>query len=292
MHTKYSVLAIGINLHESEKINIQEDLKLDDITLDIASIKDIIIKIIDGEMKVSIKDKDIAKYDYIWIQSGWTTTHIAYILDLYLETEGIPHNKTNISNTKLSDMFFLAINNISIPNTYFHNGLRINNENISDIVDICNFPCIFKTSLGSLGENVFLIDSKGEIEKTIRDKKKYNRYIFQEYIPNDFDYRIVVANGKPTSACIRTRTSDKYRNNVALGATENFINLQDIPKDVLDIATRSAVALNLNWAGVDVVNHKDTGKNYVLEVNRRPGLTGKSSEITAACNYIIELVNA
>lgn len=292
MHTKYSVLAIGINLHESEKINIQEELKLGNIALDIASIKDIIIKIIDGDIKVSIKDKDITKYSYIWIQSGWNTTHIAYILDLCLDVEGIPHNKTNISNTKLSDMFFLATNNISIPNTYFHNGLRINKENISEIVKICKTPCIFKTSLGSLGENVFLIEGEGDIQKTILEKKKYNRYIFQEYIPNDFDYRIVVANGKPTSACIRTRTNDKYRNNVALGATEDFILPKDIPQNVLDLASYSTNALHLNWAGVDIVTHKETGKNYVLEVNRRPGLTEKSSEITAACNYILALVNS
>lgn len=292
MHTKSSVLVIGINLHENEKINIQKELKLDNITLDIASIKDIIIKIIDTNINVSIKEKDISKYDYIWIQSGWTTTHLAYILDLYLETQNIPHNKTDIYNTKLSDMFFLATNNIPVPNTYFHNGLKINEENISDIMEICNTPCIFKTSLGSLGTNVFLIEGEKDIKKTILEKKQYNRFLFQEYIPNDFDYRIVVANGKPTSACIRTRTNDLFRNNVALGATEDFILPKDIPQNILDLATYSANALHLNWAGVDIVTHKETGKNYVLEVNRRPGLSDKSSEITAACNYIFELVNS
>jgi D-alanine-D-alanine ligase-like ATP-grasp enzyme len=288
---KHSVLAIGINLPDNEKITIQKNLKLDDITLDTASIKDIIIKIIDGNIKVSIKNKDITRYNYIWIQSGWTTTHMAYILDLYLISQNIPHNTTNIYFTKLSDMYILASKGISVPNTFFHNGQKINEKNLEDIETICKLPCIYKTSLGSLGSNVFLIDQKCKIEETIHDKKKYNKYMFQEYIPNDFDYRIVIANGKPSSACIRTRVNDKYRNNVALGAKEDFIDLKNIPQQVLDIAVESAKALNLDWAGVDVVTDKKTGINYVLEVNRRPGLTENSSEIAAFYKHIKELVN-
>ncbi|KKQ04327.1 MAG: hypothetical protein US14_C0015G0012, partial [candidate division WS6 bacterium GW2011_WS6_36_26] len=60
--------------------------------------------------------------------------------------------------------------------------------------------------------------------------------------------------------------------------------------DVIDIAIRSAKALKLKWAGVDVVTDKDTGHNYILEVNRRPGLTEKSTEISAAYKYIKGLV--
>jgi len=120
----------------------------------------------------------------------------------------------------------------------------------------------------------------------IRKNGKYNKYIFQEFISNDFDYRVVVANNKATSVCKRTRVEDKYRNNVALGATEEFVNVKDTPQGVIDIAVGASRALKLNWAGVDVVTDNNTNKNYVLEVNRRPGLTEKSSEIVALYTYI------
>jgi len=285
-----SVLAIGINTPAEEKILIQKKLKQKDITLDTASIKDIIFEIIDGRISVNINSKDLSKYDYVWIQSGWNTTHMAYLLHLYLKSQDIPHNKTNIHNTKLSDIFHLASKNVLVPNTFFHNGLKVNEQNIEEIEKVCKLPCIYKTSLGSLGDNVFLIDQAENIEKTIKENGKYNRYLFQEYIPNDFDYRVVIANGKSTSVCKRTRVKDKYRNNVALGASEDFIKLKNVPEEVLDIAIQSAKALRLNWAGVDVVTDKDTGINYVLEVNRRPGLTEQSSETTAAYMYIKGLV--
>lgn len=285
-----TILAIGINTPVKEKRIIQERLKLKEITLDWASIKDIIFEIKEGVVTVNIKGMDLKKYDYVWIQSGWNTTHMAYLLHQYLKSQKIPHNRTNIHNTKLSDIFSLASKNILVPNTFFHNGLKVDTKSISKIEKICKLPCIYKTSLGSLGSHVYLIDKKGDIVKTIKENGKYNRYIFQEYIPNDFDYRVVIANGKSTSVCKRTRVSDKYRNNVALGASEDFIKVKNAPEDVIDIAIQSAKALRLNWAGVDVVTNKDNGKNYVLEVNRRPGLTEKSSEISAAYKYIKGLV--
>lgn len=282
----HSVLAIGINIPVKEKDIIKKELKQDDITLDTASIKDIIFKIIDGKIIVNIKNKDLNKYTYVWIQSGWNTTHLAYLLHLYLKSKKIPHNKTNTHNTKLSDIFSLAYKDVLVPNSFFHNGLKINSKNIEEIERVCKLPCIYKILQGSLGSHVYLINQKGDIKQTIKDNGKYNRYIFQEYIPNNFDYRVVIANGRPTSVCKRTRVTDKFRNNVALGAEEDFIKIKDVSEDVLDIAIEATNALKLNWAGVDVVTHKDTGKNYILEVNRRPGLTEKSSEITAAYKYI------
>jgi len=285
-----TVLAIGINTPVEEKVIIQKKLKLKDITLDTASIKDIVFEIVDGVITVNIKGKDLKQYDYVWIQSGWNTTHMAYLLHLYLKSQKIPHNKTNSHNTKLSDIFTLAYKGVLVPNTYFHNGLNVTSENIREIVNVCKLPCIYKTSLGSLGCNVFLIDKEEEIKQTIKDNGKYNRYIFQQYIPNDFDYRVVIANGKSTSVCKRTRVTDKFRNNVALGACEEFIKVKDVPTEVINIAIKSANALKLKWAGVDVVTDKDTGENYILEVNRRPGLTEKSTEISAAYKYIKGLV--
>lgn len=284
--TKYSVLAIGINSTKKDKIKIQKRLKLDHIDLDIASIKDIFFNIIDGEIAASIDEKDITKYDYVLIQSGWSTTHMAYLLHLYLESKHIAHNKPNVHSTKLSDIFFIASKGISVPNTFFQSGLNINDEKILNIEKTCKLPCIYKILFGSLGSCVYVIDNKEKIKDMIRKHGKYNRYIFQEFIPNTFDYRVVIANNKASSVCKRTRMKDKYRNNVALGAKEEFISIENTPRDILDIAVEASKALKLDWAGVDVVTDNNTNRNYVLEVNRRPGLTEKSSEIVALYTYI------
>lgn len=286
---KHLILAVGINSTAVEKIKIQKMLKIENITLDIASIKDIFVRIIDGNITVGLDGKDLKKYDYILIQSGWNTTHMAYLLHLYLKSQNIPHNKTNIHSTKLSDIFFLASKGVSVPNTFFHNGFKIDNDSKINIEEICKLPCIYKTLLGSLGSRVHLIDSMEDIEGTVKENGKYNKYIFQEFISNSFDYRVVVANNQASSVCKRTRVNDLFRNNVALGATEEFISIQDTPKEVIDMAIEASKALKLKWAGVDIVTDNKTNRNYVLEVNRRPGLTEKSTEIGALYRYIKEL---
>ena len=60
-----SVLAVGINTPVEEKIIIQEKLKLKDITLDTASIKDIVFEIIDGKISVDIKGKVKSKEKFM-----------------------------------------------------------------------------------------------------------------------------------------------------------------------------------------------------------------------------------
>ena len=285
----YSVLAVGMNTVSKEKSLIQDKLKRKSITLDIASIKDPVFTIKDGVIGVEINKRDLKSYDYVWIQSGWNTTHMAYLLHICLKFLNIPHNKPNIHTTKLSDIFSLASQGIQVPNTFFHNGLRINSQKELEILRICKFPCIYKTALGSFGTDVFLIDKRESIKQNIQDNRKFSRFIFQKYIPNDFDYRVIIANGKPVSICKRIRINDKYRNNVALGAREEFVNIKKISKDILDTAINATKALKLNWAGVDIVTSKITGKNYVLEVNRRPGLTQNSLETICAYNYVKQL---
>lgn len=208
--------------------------KENNIHLDFASIKDPVFKILNGSVSSNIGGNDLKEYKYVWIQSGWTTTHMANLLHMYLQSKGIPHNVPNKQDTKISDIFTLAINGISVPNTFFHNGLKINDEHIDEIENVCKFPCIYKKLTGSLGSQVFLIEEKGLIPQVIKEYKKYNSYIFQQYIPNDFDYRIVVANGKAVSICKRTRINDTYRNNVALGASEEFISIENTPKEILN----------------------------------------------------------
>ena len=96
---RYSVLAVGINSTKKEKAKIQKELKLDNINLDVASIKEVLFRLKEGKISASIAGKNPSKYDYILIQSGWSTTHMAYLLHLYLKSQKIPHNIPSTQST-------------------------------------------------------------------------------------------------------------------------------------------------------------------------------------------------
>jgi len=72
----------------------------------------------------------------------------------------------------------------------------------------------------------------------------------------------------------KVRTDEnEFRNNVALGAKEEFLDLNQIPGVLKQIAVKAADVLGYQISGVDVLVDKTTGKYWLLEANRGPGLT-------------------
>ena len=98
---------------------------------------------------------------------------------------------------------------------------------------------MIKEFYSSKGEGVHIASSFKAFRKIIQEIfQKNSLYLLQEYIPNDFDYRVLVLGGKARVIEKKTRTKDTFRNNVALGATEEFLNISDAPKDILLLAEK------------------------------------------------------
>ena len=181
--------------------------------------------------------------------------------------------------------------NISIPPTYFSTTPKIE-ERLKAIVSFCSYPFIMKSTRGTYGNDIFLIRDEGEFIAAMPQLGKKIQYICQKFIPNTFDYRIIIGKGEMLSAEKRTRQPGEYRNNAFLGADESFLESVDVPLKVHTIAKDSSASLGLDWAGVDIVTSTKTGKNFVLELNRRPGLTEGSMEVSAAFTHIVSLLHA
>jgi glutathione synthase/RimK-type ligase-like ATP-grasp enzyme len=101
-----------------------------------------------------------------------------------------------------------------------------------------------------------------------------NQFLFQEYKNLGDEYRVLVLGQKVGvwEKKILTVTGE-FRHNVSLGAREEFLELDKIPADLAKIATDAAIKLNLQIAGVDIAKDVNTGKYYLIEVNRGPGFT-------------------
>ncbi|MBU1126779.1 hypothetical protein KKF11_00320, partial [Patescibacteria group bacterium] len=69
----------------------------------------------------------------------------------------------------------------------------------------------------------------------------------------------------------------EFRSNVSLGAKEEFIDIEKAPAEMKEIVIKATKVLNLEIAGADVLIDSTTGKQWILEVNRGPGLTYDTS---------------
>lgn len=262
-----------------------------DHELTVASFGDLEFFIKNKSTYISLHGKDITDFDFVWIHSSWSPRSVAYAVSLYLKQKNVLHTPVEHEGSKLVDMLTLCMENISIPRTYFSTTPRIE-ERLASIVDFCSYPFIMKSTRGTCGKDIFLIRDEADFEAAIPELDKKVQYICQKFIPNTFDYRVIIGKGEMLSAEKRTRQPGEYRNNAFLGADEHFLDFTDVPKNVNKIAKDSSASLGLDWAGVDIVTSTKTGKNFVLELNRRPALTEGSSEVTAAFSHIVSLLNA
>lgn len=280
-------LAIGA----AELKTLQEDFRNNhnvEVTVTERTNTEILIK--NNNINIVCDDMDIKDYDYLWLKSAWSTRAFNYALSIYATSENIPHTKVEPEQSKLVDLLTLSIKNISIPTTYYTFTCNLLNK-ISKIETIFKYPFILKTTRGSAGSGVFLIENRENLISTVQNLNGNDNYTCQEFITNDFDYRVIVTNGSDVvSAEKRIRINDTFRNNACLGAEEVFLDINCIPEEVKNLAIKAAKATKLRWAGIDIVTSKKTGRNYILEVNRRPGLTEGSTEVTAAYNHILDLL--
>ena len=162
---------------------------------------------------------------------------------------------------------------LPVPKTIFSDQLS------SDfIAKELEFPLVVKEDRSRQGRNVFLLEDKQALEKFIANNKVAQKsldtpsYHFQEFIPADYDIRVIVIGGKVVGAIKRqSRNPSEFRHNISLGGIASEMS---ISAEMERMAILAAKSLNFEFGGADFITNKKTGEVYILEVNRSPGFEG------------------
>ena len=140
------------------------------------------------------------------------------------------------------------------------------------------FPIIIKGSGGDRGTRVFKANNLEEMEKLVRDLRKTEteegkRYMLQEYIPNDGDYRVLVLGETVLGVMKRSSQSkDEFRNNYSAGGA---VEVAELPEEIKQLAVKAAKVCGLAVAGVDVAfRNFDMTRPVIWEVNKGPQFKG------------------
>ncbi len=254
---------------------------------------DLQIFIKEKETNVMVDKIDILSFDLVYFRKIEGTEQIAKVLAHYLKSKNKKYIDTSLATTfqgsKLIQLMILAINGIAVtPTLYTHKSQFY--QKFSTATKLFGRPLIVKATQGRKGKNVFLVSNKHEVEEILVNTESNTNLLYQQYIPNSFDYRILVLGGKSKVAIRRTRNSSQaIVNNVAQGATEEFFDPILLPKAVLDMAEKSANILHREVAGVDIIIDKDNNQPYILEVNPAPSFTYNMEipiEVKALTDYL------
>lgn len=263
--------------------------------IDMGFFEDISMDVEQSNVTIYIGDKNISEYDIIYFRrAGAEFLWLAATIAVYLESIGkkyfdSTYKEVGPRGAKLTSLLKLAVRGIPIIPTFFcFKGNILHKADF--IIEKFGLPIVVKDLYSQRGRGVFLIKEKDDITRLI-EKFPNTKFMFQKFVDKSEEFRVLVLG--QTIGCFEKKISSdvtEFRNNVSLGAKEEFLEVSSIPNDIKELSLNSARILKIEIAGVDVV--VDTkGKLWLLEVNRGPGLTyddPKSPEMENIAKYFEE----
>ncbi|WKZ23964.1 MAG: hypothetical protein QY312_04355 [Candidatus Dojkabacteria bacterium] len=257
--------------------------------------KDIEVIIVNKSVRILHKKKDMRRFDFVWISGSWSKRDIAKSISLYLSHYSCAHTlvEEGSGSSKLVDMVLFALGELPQPRSYYCISSEYS-KRLNEIEIVCQFPLIAKDTRGTFGKHSFLARNSKELKRKLFQIPENIDFVFQEYIPNDFDWGIIIGGGKLLSAekSFRNKNSESFMNHAAGGATEVFLPLEKVPEKVVTIAKQANTLLSLAWSRSDILISSQTGKAYILETNRSPRMTSNSMEVDAFAAYINSFLRA
>ncbi|MDD2724808.1 MAG: RimK family alpha-L-glutamate ligase [Methylovulum sp.] len=147
---------------------------------------------------------------------------------------------------------------------------------------------ISKPLFGSQGEGIRRVEKMTDLIWLTSSRGVYYLQRFVDCAGEGFsDHRVFVINGLAVAAM--QRRGKFWLNNVARGASCEPITLNT---GLADLAVKSAAALNMDYAGVDIIEDR-AGRYTVIEVNSIPAWKGLQSvcEVNIAGLLVDDLIN-
>lgn len=217
---------------------------------------------------VTVAGATLTDFGFIFI--GPVTEHQvkASVIRDYIKKYSVPHLYYGVPaylENKPLQSFLFTQNNIAQPKTVISHTSNVTAEKL---VKELKLPIIAKITNGSQGKGISKLDTNAAVDRFLKANPK-QEFIFQEFIPNSCDYRIFFFKNELLYAIKRERKkeSKEFRNNLSLGATQEFVEL---PENVKIMAKKIACCFELDFAGVDLVQSEKDGTWFVFEINSAP----------------------
>ena len=234
-HNKYKIKRF---IEEFDKKNIRLDVFVNDGTLAIIKDNNVVINLPKADF-VFYLDKDI---------------YLARLLEkagyrLFNRADFI-----KLCDDKMLTFIGCANEGIKMPKTIagplVYTDLEESNYKFLDnVINELGLPMVVKKVYGSLGEGIYLVNTKEELKKLYSEIAR-NPIVFQEYVKSSYgqSVRVLIIDGKVFGSFIRSNNSD-FRSNY--GDTASSKKLEKSQK-YMEFAQKIADKLHIEYAGIDL----------------------------------------
>ena len=217
----------------------------------------------------------IAEFDALFIRETTKPNHHTYRFASRARTEGLvviddPESIIRCGNKVY--LFELAKRlDLAIPPT-----MVVSSARTDEIVRDLGLPCVLKQPDSAFSEGVFRVDTREELSAGLqRLLARSDLVIVQSFMPTEFDWRVGVLDRQPLFVC-RYYMADGhwqiYQHDVrrTKEGEHETIAVQHAPRDVLQLALRTANAIGDGFYGVDIKTVN--GRQVLMEINDNPNV--------------------
>lgn len=257
------------------------------------SFTDLYFDIKSGKVKIKVKNTDLSNFDLVFVRRAGKYVRFMGAISKYLDYKKVKFvdpafREIGMSMDKASSVTRLAIKRVPVPHSIFcfKESVLSNRERI---IKTLEFPIIAKAILSQRNQNIYILKSMEDFNKLVNISNQ--EFIFQKFIDIQKEYRVLIMGEK--IMVLEQKFKRNYENlkveYLDLTGPSIFLNLDSTTQLSNKIALKSASVLGLDVAGVDLAIEKGTNKNYIIEVNKGPGIEPNaktSPELKAFSDYL------
>lgn len=219
----------------------------------------------------------IAEFDALFIRETTNVNHHTYRFAKKAESEGLVVMDDPSSILRCTNKIYLADllsrNKVPAPRYRLLTEDRDPVEQLGDM----SYPVVVKIPDGSFSRGMFKAKNAAELrEKSVELFESSTVLLAQEFVYTDYDWRVGMLNGQPIYAARYFMSKGHWQiykhgtgGKVSSGKADTFL-VKDVPKEVLEVATKAAGLIGNGLYGVDLKQVGD--RVLVIEVNDNPSV--------------------
>lgn len=223
------------------------------------------------QVHITADGVDINEYDLVYIRDFQGYEPERNTIADYCKRRGIVfvNKDTAISQkiSKLAQYMVFAFDGVPFPQSVYAHSSRLREVAERNI----SYPMIVKSILARSGNDNYLINSRSQFDELLT-KKPDVKFIAQEAIPNDGDFRVIVLGEKVSCVYRRVAKAGDHRNNVSQGGDKQYLALSEISEESKQVAVAAARSVGRDICGVDIMVDKRSNQPVVLEANFNFGI--------------------
>lgn len=275
------VLVLGAPEHKvKEYFDLVASKTKHDTVFVCRSLKQLAFWIEAGNVRVyeTATNRDISEFDLVYFKTHRRNYEFAVAAAEYLNFHHVrfvdDELRNHVAYDKLAETMRLALHNIKVPLTFCGSQAVIKAEAAVAIKRLGS-PFVCKEINADRSQKNLLLRTKKDVNDVLDAAEPADIFMLQRYIKNDGYIRALVL-GSDTELVIHRSAVDnedprkQHLNTPAGAANATALHGKEVPAKVNQLASWAAKVMHRQVAGVDLIQEKQTGDWFVLEVNTAP----------------------